>query len=92
MADGLQDVTRENIMGFWNNITTGKDNHTHDIVRVAISIVTFLFPVLIIWGLVMLSFGWIMGKPTSTIRQFVIAVKSTAVVPQTTAPAAVIVS
>lgn len=50
-------------MGFWKNITTGKDNETHDIIRVAMTIVTMMFPVLIVWGIVMLSLAWYLGRP-----------------------------
>lgn len=50
-------------MGFWRNLTTGKDNSTHDIVRVALTIVTMMFPLLIIWGILMLSLAWYLGKP-----------------------------
>ena len=47
---------------FLNNITTGKDNQTHDIVRVAIAIVGALFPVMIVWGLGMVTWGFAVGK------------------------------
>jgi hypothetical protein len=50
-------------MGFWRNITTGKDNTTHDIMRVAITIVTFTFPALILWGLFMLTVSFFLNRP-----------------------------
>jgi len=50
-------------MNFWRNITTGKDNQTHDIVKVALTIVTMMFPILMVWGLVMLTWAWSIAKP-----------------------------
>lgn len=40
-------------MGWFNNSVTGRDNRTHDIVRIAIAIVTFLLPVILLWGLLL---------------------------------------
>ncbi len=48
---------------FLRNITTGKDNETHDIIRVAIAIVGVLFPAMIVWGLGMVTWGFAIGKP-----------------------------
>jgi hypothetical protein len=41
---------------------TGRDNETHDIIRVAIAVVGALFPVMIIWGLAMVSWAFALGK------------------------------
>lgn len=57
-------------MNFWKDLTTGKDNQTHDIVRVAVTIVTFMFPVLMIWGVVMLTVSFIIGKPFDLMSAF----------------------
>ena len=38
-------------MGFINNILTGKDNKTHDVVRVSIAIVAASLPVVMFWGI-----------------------------------------
>lgn len=47
---------------FLQNITTGKDNQTHDIIRVAIAVVGALFPVMIVWGLGMATWAFAEGK------------------------------
>lgn len=44
------------------NMITGKDNRTHDIIRVAIAMVGALFPVMIIWGLAMESWAFARGQ------------------------------
>ena len=44
------------------NMLTGKDNETHDIIRVAIAIVGALFPIMIIWGLMMVSWAFATGR------------------------------
>ncbi len=45
-------------MPAFKNMLTGKDNQTHDIIRVAIAIVGVLFPVMIIWGLGMVTWAF----------------------------------
>lgn len=45
-----------------NNMLTGKDNETHDIIRVAIAVVGILFPVMIVWGLAMESWAFARDK------------------------------
>jgi hypothetical protein len=44
------------------NMLTGKDNETHDIIRVAIAIVGVLFPVMIVWGLAMVTWAFAEDK------------------------------
>lgn len=44
------------------NMLTGKDNRTHDIIRVAIAIVGVLFPLMIVWGLAMVTWAFALGK------------------------------
>lgn len=44
------------------NMLTGKDNRTHDIIRVAIAIVGVLFPLMIVWGLAMVTWAFAENK------------------------------
>lgn len=44
------------------NMLTGKDNQTHDIIRVAIALVGVLFPVMIVWGLAMVTWAFAENK------------------------------
>jgi hypothetical protein len=44
------------------NMLTGKDNQTHDIIRVAIAIVGVLFPAMIVWGLAMVTWAFATGR------------------------------
>ena len=50
-------------MGAINNMLTGKDNKTHDIMRFSVYIVALLFPVLVLWGIIMVTWAAISGKP-----------------------------
>lgn len=50
-------------MSFWKDLTTGKDNNTHDVVRFAISIMTMLFPAIIVWLMIMVSIAFFMNRP-----------------------------
>lgn len=40
-------------MGWVNNATTGRDNKTHDVVRIAIALVTVMLPLILLWGMVL---------------------------------------
>lgn len=40
-------------MDVWHNATTGKDNKTHDVVRIAIALVTVMLPLILLWGMVL---------------------------------------
>lgn len=44
---------------FWTNITTGKDNKTHDVARVAVAVGVVLFPAIVVWGIVMLTIAYV---------------------------------
>jgi len=44
------------------NMLTGKDNQTHDIIRVAIAMVGALFPLMIVWGLGMVTWAFAEDK------------------------------
>jgi hypothetical protein len=47
-------------MSALHNMMTGKDNQTHDVVRVVLTIFAFMFPAIMLWGIVMstLAFFW----------------------------------
>lgn len=49
-------------MNFLTNITTGKDNRTHDVVRVVLTIFAFLFPVIMLWGIAMDTAAFFLSK------------------------------
>jgi hypothetical protein len=55
-------ISHEDIMAALKNMLTGKDNQTHDIIRVAIAIVGLLFPAMIVWGLAMETWAFAAGK------------------------------
>lgn len=40
-------------MGWITNSTTGRDNKTHDIVRIAIALVTMMLPIILLWGMIL---------------------------------------
>jgi hypothetical protein len=43
------------------NMVTGIDGETHDVVRVSIAVVALIFPILILWGVGMVSYCTISG-------------------------------
>lgn len=47
----------------FKHLLTGKDNETYDIARVAIACVVLLFPVMVFWGMIMLTWAWIIKEP-----------------------------
>ena len=50
-------------MGWLSNSTTGRDNKTHDIVRVAIALVTLMLPLILIWGMLLETWATLNQKP-----------------------------
>lgn len=66
-------------MPFWKNLTTGKDNQTHDVVRFAIAVMTCMFPVLALWGMMMVTWAFAANRPfdlTATFEGFGVIVVS----------------
>jgi hypothetical protein len=57
-------------MGFWKNITTGKDNQTHDIVRVCMVSVTVTLLVTLILGAAMYLYGYVASLSNPMIKPF----------------------
>lgn len=49
-------------MNFLKNITTGKDNKTHDVVRVVLTVFAFMFPAIMLWGIAMDTAAFFLGK------------------------------
>ena len=50
-------------MPFWKTLTTGKDNQTHDVVRFALAVMTCMFPVLVLWGIIMVTWAFAQNRP-----------------------------
>lgn len=44
------------------NMMTGRDNQTHDVVRVVLTIFAFLFPLIMLWGIGMSTVAFFLGK------------------------------
>ena len=47
---------------FMKDLTTGKDNQTHDIVRVAMTVVIAMLPFVLLWGICMETYATLYGK------------------------------
>lgn len=50
-------------MGWVNNATTGRDNKTHDVVRIAIALVTVMLPLILLWGMLLETWATLNQKP-----------------------------
>lgn len=50
-------------VGWISNSTTGRDNKTHDIVRIAIALVTLMLPLILIWGMLLETWATLNQKP-----------------------------
>lgn len=57
-------------MGFWKNITTGKDNTTHDIVRVAMVAVISTLLVTLILGALTYIYGYWVSLTNPNVKMF----------------------
>ena len=44
------------------NMMTGKDNETHDVVRVVLTIFAFMFPLIMLWGITMSTAAFFLDK------------------------------
>jgi hypothetical protein len=49
-------------MNALRNMTTGKDNCTHDVVRVVLTVFAFLFPMVMLWGIGMTTLAFFMNR------------------------------
>lgn len=49
-------------MRILQNMMTGKDNQTHDVVRVVLTIFAFMFPAIMLWGITMTTLAYVQGK------------------------------
>jgi hypothetical protein len=48
---------------FFKDITTCKDGESYDVVRVAIVIVLFVLPIVLVWGIVLFTYGYFFSRP-----------------------------
>jgi hypothetical protein len=66
-------------MAFWKNITTGKDNQTHDIVRSAMTAVIIVLVIVMMAGTTVYIIGYWKSLANPTVKMFDIQTFFTAV-------------